>query len=249
MLGTWLSRFSDVHRLAGGGEAIYPEAYYLAADLPIDADAARRWLPWPLRPTQPARATFFTAWFPSTSFGSSYREAGVFVHVVRPASSRPAVFSPWMIVDDDVALIFGRELLGYPKKLGKIEFEITDQTVEAHASRRGHTLIEMSAKVGRELSHPPPIIGQPHVNMLGSVGLRPPWLVAFTPRETPISVREVELDLRIQGSERDPLHLLRAGTPTSARLHCVSISASAPPIPVVPVSPLFALHTLPLRCW
>src|SRR5262245_28878014 len=95
---------------------IYRDAHYLVADVELDRAPAARWVPWPLRLARPGRAQIFTAYFPSTTFGSVYREAGVFFEVSTLRGA--ALYSPWMLVDDDVALIAGRELLGYPKKLG-----------------------------------------------------------------------------------------------------------------------------------
>ena len=95
------------------GDWLYRDAHYLIAEMDIDPAAARRWVPFPLRLASPATATIFTGWFPHNTFGSVYHEAGLFLHVEH--FGRPAIFSPWMLVDDDVALITGRELLGYPK--------------------------------------------------------------------------------------------------------------------------------------
>src|SRR5438128_1949249 len=79
------------------GEWLYRDAHYLVADVEIDGRAAKRWVPAPLRLASPARASIFTAWFPETTFGSVYREAGLFLHVKH--LGRPAVFCPWMLVD------------------------------------------------------------------------------------------------------------------------------------------------------
>src|SRR5437868_1285712 len=126
-----------------GARWLYEDAHYLAVDVTFDRDAVRPWVPWPLRVPATATGTLFTAWFPHTAFGSVYREAGLLVDVEHGFSKR-AVFSPWMIVDDDVALVAGRELLGYPKKLGAIRFDIDGDRIEALASRRGATLVRMS---------------------------------------------------------------------------------------------------------
>ena len=42
-----------------------------------------------------------------------------------------------LVESDDTALITGRELLGYPKKLGEISFDLASGEVHAVASRRG----------------------------------------------------------------------------------------------------------------
>ncbi|MGZ3442246.1 MAG: acetoacetate decarboxylase family protein, partial [Polyangia bacterium] len=189
--------------------------------------------PWPLRLVRPARATVFTAWFPHTSFGSSYSEAGVFFHL-----RNGAIHCPWMIVDDDVALIVGRELLGYPKKLGDIELAIEGERIRGVASRRGSTLLRMEGRLGARAAGAPPILGRPHRNVRALLGVALPTLVAFTPREEAIEVRDVELSLEVGGSARDPLHEMGLGQVRAARLHRVNLRAGGVPLPIGLVSPL-----------
>lgn len=242
------SYWSRLGRMAGvraGGRRLYERAHYLAAEMPVDPRAARRWLPRSLGLASPARATLFLAWFPWTSFGSAYREAGLFLHV-RHLGVR-AVCSPWMIVDDDVALVTGRELLGYPKKLGAIELEIDGDSVAGRASRRGAELFTMRGRLSGEVADPPPILGRPHRNVRGAMGAAIPKLLAFTPREEVVSVRRAELEVTVRGSERDPLHELGLGPVSEARLHVVHLSAGAPPVPIGAVSPLWYARQWLLR--
>lgn len=64
-------------------------------------------------------ATFYIAGFPNSSIdGLVYMEAGVFLHV--EDDNGPARFCCWIVVNDDAALIGGRELQGFPKKLAEI---------------------------------------------------------------------------------------------------------------------------------
>src|SRR5688572_15965046 len=129
-----------------GHRWIYRDAHYLVADVELDAARAKRWVPWPLRLAKPARAQLFMSFFPTTTFGSVYREAGLFFEVTH--FGRRAVYSPWMLVDDDVALILGRELLGYPKKLGEFEWELDGDRISASVTRRGHKLVTMRGTLG-----------------------------------------------------------------------------------------------------
>jgi acetoacetate decarboxylase len=229
------------------GDFIYRDAHYLACDVEIDAHAARSWVPAPLRLARPAMATVFTAWFPTTTFGSVYREAGILLHV--KSVLRPAVYSPWMMVDDDVALILGRELLGYPKKLGEVEFVLEGDEVRAVATRRGAELVRMRGKLGRRIDPPPPMLGRPHRNVRTSLGLAIPTVVAFTPKERVIEVREVDLDVAFGGSERDPLHELGFGAVRAARLHRVDLAGSIPPIPIGIASPVAVVRQLLTKVW
>jgi acetoacetate decarboxylase len=227
------------------GDWLYTDAHYLAAEMEVDAEAARRWLPRPLRLASPARATVFVAWFPHTSFGSVYSEAGLFLHLEH--RHRGAVFSPWMIVDDDVALILGRELLGYPKKMGSIALSIDGDRVSGVASRRGVELIRMEGRLDEREDDPPPMLGRPHRNVRSTMGLSVPKIIAFTPREQAIEVRRAELRVTVGGSERDPLASLGFGSVLSARIHRVNLGAAFPPLPVSTVSPAWHVRQWLLR--
>jgi acetoacetate decarboxylase len=224
---------------------LYRDAHYLVADMEIDPAAARRWVPFPLRLAKPARASIFTAWFPHNTFGSDYREAGLFLHVEH--LGRRAIFSPWMLVDDDVALITGRELLGYPKKLGAIDWEIDGDRIRGVAVRRGAEIVRMEGTLGERVDDPPPMLGRPHRNVRASMGIAVPKVIALTPREEPISVRRARIDVRIGGSERDPLHELGFGAIQSAYLHRVNLGGALPPVPVSAVNPLWYARQWLLR--
>lgn len=222
---------------------IYSDAHYLVADVELDVRAAARWVPWPLRLSRPGRAQIFTAFFPSTTFGSVYREAGVLFEV----GGRRAIHSPWMLVDDDVALIAGRELLGYPKKLGEISWQHDGDRIRAVVHRRGAHLLTMTATLGATIASPPPMLGRPHRNLRAALGLQVPTVIAFTPRERVVEVRAADLQLELHGSDRDPLHQLGFGKVLGCRLHRVDLGGALPPLPLFPVSPLGFVRRLMVR--
>jgi acetoacetate decarboxylase len=234
-----LSRLKEM--LALGGH-LYRDAHYFSAELEIDPRAARRWIPRPLKLATPV-ATLFTAHFPHNTFGSVYNESGLFLHVKHLGAR--ALYSPWMLVDDDVALILGRELLGYPKKMGTIDFAIDGDEIRGVASRRGTELVRMEGTLLERITDPPPFLGRPHRNIRASLGLAVPKVLAFTPSEEAIEVRRVEAKVVVAGSERDPLAELGFGRVLQAYLHRVNLRASLVPIPCATVSPLaFARHWL-----
>jgi len=227
------------------GDWLYLNAHYLVADIELDPDAARRFVPKPLKLATPALASVFTGWFPTNTFGSNYHEAGVFLHVEH--WGRRALYSPWMLVDDDVALIYGRELLGYPKKLGKIDFRIEGDRVSSVAERRGSVLLRMEGELRERLLDPPPMLGRPHRNVRSSLGLALPKVIAFTPREEAIEVRRAELKVDIGRSERDPLADMGFGAVRAAYLHRVNLAAGGLPLPCGLVSPFSFMRHLLLR--
>ena len=228
-----------------GNRWVYTDAHYLVADVELDADRARRFVPWPLKLASPGRANVFLSYFPHNTFGSVYREAGVFLEVTH--LGRRAVYAPWMLVDDDVALILGRELLGYPKKLGEFTWQLDGDGIAATCTRRGHPLLSMSGTLGAVIDKPPPVLGRPHRNIRATTGIAIPTLVAFTPTERVVEVRAATIDVQIGGSERDPLHEMGFGRLLGARLHRVDLGGSLPPLPIGAISPLAYAKQLLLR--
>lgn len=225
------------------GGLLYRDAAYLAVEMTIGRpDVAGRWVPRPLR-LAGSTATLFTAHFAQNSFGSVYSEAGLLLPVEH--GCRSAVHCPWMVVDDDVALILGRELLGYPKKLAAIEWSDDDVDVEARVTRKGQPLLTMSARLGMRRDDSPPIIGRPHRNVRGGPVF--PHLVAFTPEEVSRERRDAAVSVAVTPSDRDPLAALELHDPRDGRLHRVDLRAGRLPLPVGLASPVAHLRGLARR--
>ncbi len=229
-------------RLANLGGKLYHNAQYLTAVVEVDEKAMAKWLPRGMTLAKPHRADLFCAYFPENVYTDAYHEAGLFVHV--KIGRKYGIFCPWMILDDDRAMILGREMLGYPKKMGEISWNNTGERILTKATRRGHTLIEMDAKLGEVMTDAPPILGLPHRNITGGIGLSLPREIRFTPKEHPIEVRRVEMQLHFNGTTHDPLHEMGLGQVTEARLHRVDLSSGLiPPIHIPRLSnPLFLIR-------
>lgn len=243
---TLRSEFRTAVDLARPGELMYQDAHYLSATLEVDPAAMQKFLPFGVALAKPYRADLFCAWFPDNPFSPGYLEAGLFVHV--KAGFGTGIHCPWMVVDDDNALILGRETAGYPKKMAALAWEREGDVITASAERRGTRLVEMVARIGDTVPEKPHFLGRPHRNVASLLGLHLPVLLAFTPREEVVEVREASLDLRLGGSERDPLHEMGLGPIVEARLHRVNLAAGLiPPLPIKPISPLFIARRLNLR--
>jgi acetoacetate decarboxylase len=224
---------------------MYRDAQYLSATVEVDPTAMRRFLPAGVRLAKPGRADLFLAHFPDNPFTPGYLEAGLFVHVRTARGS--GIHCPWMLVNDDAALILGREVTGYPKKLGSISWRHEGDTIRAAASRHGTELVGMEARLGEPVP-PTPFLGRPHRNVSTGIGLRLPFIHAFTPREVVREVRDVDVDLTLGGSVRDPLLEMGLGDVLHARLHRVDLAAGlVPPIPLRPTSPTFLIRHLNTR--
>src|SRR5262249_17028255 len=153
----------------------------------------------------------------------------------------------WMLVDDDVALILGREALGYPKKLGEISLSIESSQARATVDRRGARLLEIEGRLLGAHKAPPPMLGRRFCNVQGTIRLSLPRPLSFTPREEILEAREAALRVKLAGSDRDPLPALGIGEATGGCLYRVNIGAASLPFPVRPVSPLFTVRSHALR--
>ena len=240
---------------------MYTGAVFFAARVALDPARARVWLPSGVSLAEPSVATVFAAHFPETSFGSVYDEAGVFFHVRR--RFRSAVFCPWMVVTDDVALTVGRELLGYPKKLARIAFDFgsgaAGTEVRAEVERRGRVVLRLRGRVGAEVHDAPPMLGQRALNVRGSLGPFSQRLVTFTPRERIVIARRATAELELPPPPasshgkarleegRDPVDELGLGAVLGAHLYRVNVRAGWPPRDVRRVSAGFALRSVGAR--
>ncbi|MFQ5503203.1 MAG: acetoacetate decarboxylase family protein [Planctomycetota bacterium] len=185
-----------------GLPAFWAESKFLALHAEIDRETASAWLPPGLRPSDPARALIFAVDYVRTALGFDYREVGVLLHA--RLRGKPVLHVAWMVVDDDTALILGRELLGFPKKLAEIHFEIGSESAEVLVRRRGTDLLELRAELAEPISATP-IFPHPIVNVRGLPGPLPNLLFRMDGGERFNSGRAARFDLKVQESPFDPL--------------------------------------------
>lgn len=179
----------------------WTNARVLAVDVEVSREAAQALLPQSLTVSQPPRATVFCADYPEGIFGIVYREAAVLLHATD--GHGPAVHCAWIMVDDDTALIQGRELLGFPKKMAEITWQESGDTVVGTVMRKGVELLRVEGTLGDDEPSPPAVFGRRFVNAMGSIvaGMQ---LVDFTPAETCRSCRRAEVTVKLASSVWDP---------------------------------------------
>jgi acetoacetate decarboxylase len=141
------------------------------------------------------------------------------MHVRTPLGK--GVYCPWMIVNDDTALIYGRELLGYPKKMAEIPFEDDGKEITASLTRRGVEVISVSAERIKKEENPAPVLQMKTFNVGGmwqSFAYNPIWL--FKPREAIHESYNAKATLDIRPSDYDPIKDLIADyiNPMEARI-------------------------------
>ncbi len=231
-------------RLRLPGSPFWTQARMAWAELPIDAERVRDWLPFPLRLAQPATASVFIADYPQTSFGSVYHEAAILLDVT--LFGWHLQYCPWMIVDDDSALILGREMLGYPKKMGVFRFEERDGRFFGSVERGGEEVFRLQGRISaRSLPHPPLGIGRWQVNLRGLIGLLPAHLLLFRPQETVHAAQALdEVEVTLTAGADDPIDIA-AGAARRASLRTCDIGGGIlpPPLRLFPVGP-FLLSSL-----
>lgn len=207
-------------RPAAAGEAmgayLWTNAKVLAVDVSVSRDVAQAFLPEALSLAEPATATLFVADYPETAFGSVYREAAVLLHAGDDRG--PALHCSWMVVDDDTALILGREVLGFPKKMAEIQLEEREGRAVGTVSRKGVELMRLEATIGEAETNPAPFFARRMVNAIGTLptGMK---RIDLPPAEEHIhSARVGEAKVALASSDRDPLADLRPAASGSARL-------------------------------
>jgi hypothetical protein len=117
----------------------YREARQLLVEFRTDPRVLRQLVPPPLTPNKDAKVFVSTADFLCSGFGR-YLEAHVFTHAT--FQRRLVNFSIYLILDNDVAIGAGREIWGFPKKLGRLTLEMKDDIVSTTVERGGRTIID-----------------------------------------------------------------------------------------------------------
>lgn len=211
-------------RIMSGKLKLWEDARFVCVDVPINSDEAGRILPLFMFLRKPYRATLFIAHYPKTAFTRAYNECALLIHVRTPFGS--GVHCPWMIVDDDTALIYGREILGYPKKMGKFSFKESGKKITASLDRKGTTVLSLEADRKRKEDKPTPVMARKSINV-GGMGqffaFNPIWM--FKPREVIHDSSAASVKLNLKHSDYDPIKKLVADftNPLEARVATIDI--------------------------
>lgn len=128
-------------QLFGKPPFVYRDSTTILVQFQTDARVLRRLVPQPLTPNKDANLFVSVAEFMASGFGHYY-EAHLFTHAT--FQRRPVNYSIYLVLDNDIAIGAGREIWGFPKKLGRLAIDLTDDVVRATVERGGITLIEAS---------------------------------------------------------------------------------------------------------
>jgi acetoacetate decarboxylase len=109
-------------------------------------------LPPPLTPGPLPIGAVFVANYPKTNFGVSYLESALFLMVAH--NGEEGVYCLSMPVNNDMALILGRETFGYPKKMAHIYLEREGNDFRGGTERHGVRFLEMKARIEGSFNDP-----------------------------------------------------------------------------------------------
>jgi hypothetical protein len=124
-----------------------------------------------------------------------------------------------MLVDHDVALIMGREFMGFPKNSGEISLQLTDGVLNASVKRGTTTLMEATGTVGAvttglNLGWPMSLLnvygGSGQLSNIGVELLNPadvpqPRLLYIKSSNEITEMTAVDIDFTLTGSEGDAI--------------------------------------------
>lgn len=125
--------------------AEFTGAEVLTVQFRTDPDFVREVLPRPLRPSAEAIGQAFVARYPRTNFGVTYNEAAVFV--LASHRGEAGLYCLTMPVDDDIAMIGGREQYGFPKKIAGISLDRDGDRVTGRVVRKGAEILSLETQL------------------------------------------------------------------------------------------------------
>ena len=127
-------------------EAKFPGAEMLLALYRTDPEVVKKILPKPLKPYREPLVMAFIARYPATNFGCVYNEGALCLFATY--NGEVGGYCVAMPVTDDMAMVAGREVHGFPKKIAEeISLERTGNTVHGRVVRKGSEIMRMSCEL------------------------------------------------------------------------------------------------------
>src|SRR5512136_2420354 len=102
-------------------------------------EVVRRLLPPPLKPGALPIGSVFVADYPKTNFGVAYLESALSLQA--QFNGEEGSYCLGMPVTNDIAMILGREIFGYPKKMANIHLKRQGEKVDGLTERHGVRLV------------------------------------------------------------------------------------------------------------
>ena len=121
------------------------DAEMLTVYFQTKAEIVKRLLPPLLEPAAFPIGFVFVANYPKTNFGVSYLESALFLNV--NYDGEDGIYCLSMPVTNDMAMIGGREVFGFPKKMANISLDRDGDGVTGWTERHGIRFLEVTARL------------------------------------------------------------------------------------------------------
>jgi acetoacetate decarboxylase len=121
------------------------DAEVLTVYFETNPEVVEKLLPSPLKPAALPIGAAFVAKYPKTNFGVTYLESALFL--LAQHNGEEGAYCLSMPVTNDIALILGREIFGYPKKMAEIGFDREENNIRGWTERHGIRFMEIKAKL------------------------------------------------------------------------------------------------------
>ena len=129
----------------------FKNAEMLLATYLTDANLVKEILPRPLMPTEVPMVHAFVAHYPETNFGCIYSEGALLLKC--KFRREQGLYCLSMPVDDDMAMIGGRESYGYPKKIAdQITLVKNDNHVTGSVIRKKKEILKIECELTEGLT-------------------------------------------------------------------------------------------------
>jgi len=190
---------------------MWPNAQILASIYITKPEIIQKILPPPLEAGKTGVVLVFIAKYPESNFGVKYNESAMFVQASFPSDKGniDGVYCPCMYVDNDVAMIGGREVYGLPKKIAKIELKREGDKVKGTLEREGVKIMDMKATLTEKMesswNYGPTfslrVFPSPDVESLSLAEI-----LAIDITTEPKEIHAATGTLKFEKSEKDPLY-------------------------------------------
>ena len=234
--------------LMGSKESAVKDARLTLVDLPLNPVEAKKILPLGMRLADPPMARLFIVSYGKAVYSPTYNEAALNILVRTPLGTGGHV--SWMVVDNDSALIYGRELLACPKKLADIAYKEEGEEVSASVTRQGTTVFSIDTKRIEKEENPDFVLAAKAFNV-GGIGqcliFNPVWI--FKLKEIIYDSYSAEGTLILNDSPYDPLKKIVAEYSNPIKMRVVNLDLIGTPflLPVGFAGMKWFLNTFNLR--
>ena len=161
----FVREWSDMWRFLRAGQFMsqFTGAEMLVVSFRTDPKTVAAVLPRPLRPAREPLATAFVARYPETNFGVAYNEGAL--SVAAEYRGERGWYCLSMPVDNDTAMIGGREQFGFPKKMAdRITLDRDGPHVAGSVVRNGVELLRIEGEFVDPQRTDVPLVGVPAVD-------------------------------------------------------------------------------------